>query len=374
MNFQRKTTFILTLLKLSVQGLHNYFTGLLQRAIFVFTTQLTGMVAFVLNDGNKKNSYGFRVRNSGIEMGRFYSNPVMLDEHWASNRYVLGRWKDVQKEGDLLTALPEFDTADENADKIRGKVERGFIKGASIGILFDPMDMQLQPDGVYELVKCELMEASICAIPSNANAVRLYDKNTRELMSDQQIGLSLKKLNNYQLPETKIENTDMKKIILSMAALTALGLLDHNTNEGVDVTLVEREVGKLKADNEKLKGDVTAKETALTAANAALQALKDAETAKLKAEAETEVQKAIDEGRIDAPKKEDWVNLMLSNPELAKATLSAIPAKQTLSNQVANPAPGAASDMTAEKFEKMTEEAQLAWKEANTEAYQKLFA
>lgn len=159
-----------------------------------------------------------------------------------------------------------------------------------------------------------------------------------------------------------------------MAALTALGLLDHNTNEGVDVTLVEREVGKLKADNEKLKGDVTAKETALTAANAALQALKDAETAKLKAEAETEVQKAIDEGRIDAPKKEDWVNLMLSNPELAKATLSAIPAKQTLSNQVANPAPGAASDMTAEKFEKMTEEAQLAWKEANTEAYQKLFA
>ena len=332
------------------------------------------MARFILNDGTKKNSYGFRVRNSGIEMGRFYSNPVMLDEHWASNRYVLGRWKEAQKEGELLTALPDFDTEDENANTIKGKVDRGFIKGASIGILFDPMDMQMQPDGVYELVKCELMEASICAIPSNANAVRLYDKSTRELMSDQQIGLSLQKLNNYQLPETKIEKSDMKKIILSMATLTALGLLDHNTSEGVDTSLVEREVGKLKADNDKLKGDVTAKETALTAANDALQAMKDAEAVKLKADAETAVQKAIDEGRSDAPKKEDWVTLMLSNPELAKATLSAIPAKQVLSAQVNNPAPGSTADITEEKFMELSAEAQLEYKTNNPEAYSKLFA
>ena len=85
---------------------------------------------FILNDETKVNQYGFRVKNLGLRLGRFLDNPVVLDNH--GNEAVIGRWENIQIEGNLLTAEAVFDDKDENAKTIAGKVERGFIKGASI--------------------------------------------------------------------------------------------------------------------------------------------------------------------------------------------------------------------------------------------------
>lgn len=165
------------------------------------------MTKFVLNDETKINSYGFRVLNAGISLSRFLQNPVMLDEHQNSTASVIGRWKNITVTGHQLTAETDFDTNDIKSETIAGKVKRGFVKGASMGIVFDPKNMKLAKDGVYELTVCELYEASICAIPSNENALSLYAQDGKRL-DESQIKLQLsflKKLNSMDLLNALIE-------------------------------------------------------------------------------------------------------------------------------------------------------------------------
>lgn len=332
------------------------------------------MATFVLSDEKKLNTYGFRVKTEGISLERFNANPVMLNEHWNSTASVLGRWLNVRKEKGQLLAEDDFDMADDAAAKIKGKVDRGFIKGVSIGVLFNESDMVRQPNGEWELTKCELLEASICAIPSNAAALRLFVNNDGELkeLSKEEVMLKL----STPEPTTqflKTENT-MKKIILTQASLLALSLIDHNTNDGVDAELVNKKIGELKADYDKTKNELVAANVALATANSALKTLQDAEKEQKKLAAEKLVDEAIVAGKIDATAKESWVNLALQNEEMAKQTLAAIPAKTSLSGQINNPAPGTAGDMTEEAFVKLSTEAQLAWKEANPDLYNKMFA
>lgn len=332
------------------------------------------MATFVLSDEKKINSYGFRVNTEGISLERFSANPVMLNEHWNSTASVLGRWLNARKENGQLLAEDEFDVADPDAEKIKGKVDRGYIKGASIGVLFDENAMVRQPNGEWELTKCELLEASICAIPSNAAALRLFVNNDGQLkeLSKEEVMLKLS-APNPQTQFLKSENT-MKKIILTQAALLALSLIDHNTNEGVDADLVNKKIGELKADYDKTKSELSAANTALATANAALKTLQDAEKEQKKLAAEKLVDDAVAAGKIDATAKESWVSLALQNEEMAKQTLSAIPAKTSLSGKVNNPAPGTADEMTEDKFFALSEADQVAWKEANPDNYKKIFS
>ena len=127
---------------------------------------------FILNDETKVNQYGFRVKNSGLKLSRFQANPVVLDSHKEGNDAVIGRWENIQIEGHLLTAEAVFDNEDYNAKIIAGKVERGFIRGASLGL--DPFSMNnfiLSPDDVYDLVEAEVLEASIVQLRSEERRV-----------------------------------------------------------------------------------------------------------------------------------------------------------------------------------------------------------
>ncbi|RYE15903.1 MAG: hypothetical protein EOP45_18150 [Sphingobacteriaceae bacterium] len=93
----------------------------------------------------------------------------------------------------------------ERAKDIAGKVSRGYLKGASMGISFSRAAMQRAADGIYELSECEKYESSICAIPSNSNAVRLYVASTGQLMTDAMVKLNIEGLNLYSgahQPET----------------------------------------------------------------------------------------------------------------------------------------------------------------------------
>ncbi len=139
------------------------------------------MARFVLNDEKKVNSYGFRILNAGIDLTRFNGNPIMLNQHENSTSSVVGRWKDIQIVDGKLTAESEFDNEDAEAKALAGKVERGFIKGASMGVSFNHNDMKLAKDGIYELTRCQLFEASICAIPSNENALSLFAQDGHRL-------------------------------------------------------------------------------------------------------------------------------------------------------------------------------------------------
>lgn len=310
------------------------------------------MPTFVLSDGTVINDYGFRVRTAGLKFDRFDTNPVMLLEHQNSVAAVIGRWKNRIVEGAKLTAEDDFDIADEEANKIKGKVDRGFLKGVSIGFSFNPAKMELMPDGVWELTEAELYEASICALPSNKSSLRLYAADTGKLLTEQEVQMSLSALPTND----NFKNIEMKKIALSLAALTALGF----TSE-----IDESQAGQLSLGIEGLKAKLDAAEKSVnemklaleTQANAAAQALVDA---------------AEMEGKLTAATKPSFLELAKTNLPLATATLAAIPGKKSLAALVNNTTPSEVN--TIDAFEKLSTEAKLAFKANNPDAYKALFA
>lgn len=306
------------------------------------------MPTIVLNDEKKVNSYGFRIPNAGIDLKRFKANPVMLDQHYNSTGYVIGRWTNIRIEGSQLLADTEFDSEDERAAAIEGKVERGFIKAASMGVSYNRENMKANPDGTYDLTKCEMFEASIVAIPSNANALKLYH-DSGMLMDESEIKLSLQ-----ELKDTEINlQTDMKQIVLQVSTLLALGL--QNTEDNAQVSAA---IEKLVKDHADLKAEKEGLETKLKSVT--------------EANATALVDKAIDDGKLTADMKESWVKMACSDFEAASKTIANLKGKSTLADQVENKNVG--DIKTMDDFEKLSDEKKLAWKEANPDAYKALMA
>ncbi|MBS7234064.1 HK97 family phage prohead protease [Flavobacterium psychroterrae] len=311
---------------------------------------------FVFNDQTLANSYGFRILTSGISLKRFKKNPMMLNDHWNSTRNVLGKWINVKVENDLLLGEPVFDLEDEDAAKVSRKVEQDFIKSCSMGITFNREDLKIIGDELI-MTKCELYECSIVAVPSNANSIRLYADGGEPLKDEEvkQLCLSLQPIEG-EIQILKLNpNNDMKKITLSLALLTALSF--DKTIPEVDVEAVEAAVLSLSKDNTQMKAKLLALETEKE--NAATLAI------------ETMVSLAITEGRIPATKKEDFVKLASADFELAKSTLSSIPAKVTLGDKTIVAVGTGVS--TKEEFQKLSLDAQLAFKASNPDEYKKMF-
>ncbi|WP_268846749.1 HK97 family phage prohead protease [Flavobacterium aestivum] len=312
---------------------------------------------FIFNDESVENHYGFFILTEGISLVRFEKNPVMLSNHWNYNESVLGHWENWFIQDSRLLGYPVFDTEDEYAKLIAGKVERNHIKGCSMGIIFDPEDL-VYVGGKFILMKCELTEVSIVAVPSNKASVQLYKKDN-EPFSDieiQSLCLSLKNKNSEN-PELEIKTETMKKITLSLAALAALSF-DKSTPE-VDVEAVETAVLKLGNENAQLK-----------AKNLTLESAAEAEQ---ETKITAMVELAIKEGRIPATKKDDFVNLAKANFDLAKSTIEGIPAKVNLSTQIQNPTGGATEVTSKEAFLKLSTAEQLQFKAEKPEEYKKLF-
>lgn len=308
---------------------------------------------FILSNGKTVNSYGFRVKTSGIGLKRFKANPVMLSEH--NYGAVIGKWEAVEldKEKEQLSADAVFDMEDWDAEKLAGKVERGFINGASVGLSFNPEDFKLI-DGEMVLTKSELIEASICAIPSDASALRLYYADSEKPMSDAEVGklcLSFHASATLSNQGTNFKQENMNAIKLSVQAIMALGLSGSKT----EFEQSEIEVAILAKDQEY---------AALKVANEAYQAKEAQAQAAL---CTSLVDEALKAGKITADKKESFLKMAKVDYALAKDTLDGIPSKQTYSKGLGGENTGIA--MKLEDFCKMPLQEQLAWKESNLEAY-----
>ncbi|MGQ1929579.1 caudovirus prohead protease [Ornithobacterium rhinotracheale] len=307
------------------------------------------MPRFILNDETKANSYGFKIKTSGISLERFSANPVMLDGHNPSNLSVIGQWKEIKTEDGKLSADTDFDTEDQNAALIAGKVERGIIKGASMGIAFQKKDLRLE-NGELILSACELLEASIVSIPSNANALRLYVDNrllTREEV--QNLCLSIENKENFN-PE------HMKKVQLSTAALLILGFAAAQELGAEQINEAVLSLDKQKKD---LEAKLQLSEEKVQAYEKKTKEEKDKAIVQM-------VSLAVKQGKITADKHQSFVDLAQQNFELAKSALDAIPAKQNFSGAVKTPT-GAVQTM--EDFQKLSLTEQLAFKQSNPEGY-----
>lgn len=168
--------------------------------------------SFVLSEG-AMTTKRIVVPIDTIDFSSFTKNPVMLYNH--GRGWVPGRWENVRVDTGKLMGDPVFDDADAKAVELKGKVERGFIKGASLGIR-NVVAVELEDaDGKYwKVTKCELREVSIVDIPADVNALMLYDSN------DNEVDLSNVELSD--IFQTKISKTKMDKKLIA----AALGLSD----------------------------------------------------------------------------------------------------------------------------------------------------
>lgn len=278
------------------------------------------MKAFVLNDETRKNSHGFYLLNAGGRFDRFRENPVMLHNHLEGR--LTGKWLNLRIDGHLLIADPEFDEGDPEAVMLKGKVERGYLNGASPGIIILAAEWRDNPatnqSEIY-VTDWELYEGSTVPIPSNAGALTLkvYDTNSH-LVSDDKVRLHIEdiiKLSVSQSVNKPIQKDETMEIKLTAEALVALGIKD-----GADGAAISAAVVLLKQAKDQATAD--------------LKLEKEKNEAARQKQATELVELAVKEGRIPADKKENFIKLALQDFDMAKTTLDAIPAKQSLSAHV----------------------------------------
>ena len=231
-----------------------------------------------------------------INFDAFDKNPIMLFNH--QRGLVIGKWTNRRIEDGKLLADPVFDDEDPEAKKISGKVERGFIKAASIGIRNIVAEERFDNAGesfIYVL-SCDLREASVVDIPSDAEALVFYDENDKEI--------DLKEADFSDIFQTKkfVKKMDKKRIAQT------LGLSDDASDE-----IVLGAISTAFEDSKKLKG---------------LQAeLK----VKQKAKAVELVDAALSAGKLQKEVKDDFLNLADVNFDLFEKTMKGLPEPVKLS-------------------------------------------
>lgn len=273
--------------------------------------------SFILSD-ETVNTYGFRVLMDGADIEQFKRNPVMFYNHddWSM---PIGRWDNVRIEDGKLLADPVFDTEDENARKIAGKVERGFLRMASIGFRVvetsdDPKNI-LPGQKLATVTRWQLREASIVGIGANHNALRLYDQNDR-LLDENEILKLFDKTGKTGFGVSIPENynfTKMKKEIYQLLDVPENGTEDQ-LHDAVK-TLVDK-MKEVSDENKRLKDEAEAR------------ALADAEARKN--EAVRLVDEAVKDGRLNAEGKENFLKFFAADFESAQKALSNIPKRASV--------------------------------------------
>ncbi len=305
------------------------------------------MDAFVWNDETVINDYGFIVMNAGGRFERFETNPVMLLQH--KHDALIGKWTDRKIEGNLLIASPVFDDEDELASKTKGKIERGFLKGCSMGIDPQKWELKSMPDGTIVPIVTEWIwcETSICSVPSNGAAIKLYRDGkelSREEIQSKVLELTLSNQNN----------SIMDVIKLTADAYKALQLGETAGAEDISSAILAL---KTRADK------ATELEATLTQQR--------------KAAAEELINLALSKGQITADKKESFITLAINDLQQAKTILSAIPAKKEVGAQIKEGEidlsnDPARADWTLSDWRKKDPKGFELMKRENNEQYQKL--
>lgn len=160
----------------------------------------------------------------------------------------------------------------------------------------------------------------------------------------------LAKLNTIttQIDNSHSNSNEMEKDVLFKSVAAQLGLSEESDIATVSAAITEyqnkaKELETLKAEKADLdiklaganaKADNLEKE--LNDTKAALQVYKDAESAARENEINALIDEAIASEKIAADSKEAWVNMAHSNLDMVKSTLESIPARQIITQQIAD--------------------------------------
>ena len=220
---------------------------------------------------NKVNRYGFRVLASGIELGMYEKNPILLYAHQRPNRdnpniTPVGKMHNIHlNESNELVGEMEFDQDDEFAIKLEKKWEKGMLNAVSlkaemVEVSDDPQYL-LPGQELPTLTKSLLEEISIEPVPGDSEAValRLHYKGESPTV------ISLSDDNNPDLeklfPSINKNQTDMKIIALAFKGQKHVTLASGASEEDIAnaVTDLVAKVNTLEADKVSLSADLQAK-------------------------------------------------------------------------------------------------------------------
>lgn len=248
---------------------------------------------FIINTENV-NEYHYRVLTDGIDYKQYMRNPIVLFMHEREfdkkdnqkGTAVIGRCVKLWKNGTDLIATIEFDMDDEFAAAIAGKVERGFIRMASMyaDVKSTSSDADLiMPGQIYETVTtCKLVEISIVDIGGNDGAIRLSRGGAP---------ITLQQINS----ENNLNMSQLKTIALALA-LPADSHEDKVLGEVQQLRLSKQASDQKVSELEtKLKGILTTEATELVSKAVTLGLIPESLTAsQIKAfDGDHEGQKAI---------------------------------------------------------------------------------
>ena len=224
------------------------------------------------------NSYGTRILTSGMEIGQYERNPVLLYQH--NRGQVIGYVKDIRVENNEVTGELMFDCASELSQRCKKQFEFGSLRMVSVGIdvleTSEAKEHLVQGQTRATITKSKLFEVSLVDIGANDDAIVLHKDGELITLSKDEKSSYLPLISNNQIL-TKMEQKTLCLL---------LGL-----PETADEAAIKAAIGDLKISQ--------AEFTKL-----------EAEKATLELERLTSaVDKAIGEKRIDATKKDQFVEL-----------------------------------------------------------------
>lgn len=273
---------------------------------------------FVLSD-ETVNTYGFRIITAGVNLEEFKKNPVMLYNHdgWDT---PIGRWENIRVEGTRILGDAVFDLKDKRAAEIARKVDDDFIRGASSGFwdaetTSDPL-LYLAGQTEPTVVRCTMREASICSIPSNHNALALYDNEGNRIKeSDISSTLQLAAINHNN-------NTKQTKQMMNEEVRKALNLSD-----GAGIQDVLSGISTLKEANKQLSDEVTALKAEKAEAEKQALETKRANFTQL-------FDKAVKNGAFQESQRESMTMLFDKDPDHTITVLSDLPERKSVSSMI----------------------------------------
>lgn len=277
-------------------------------------------------------------------------------------RLPIGLAYDLRKENGQLLAEIEFDQEDDFAKLIEGKVDRGFIKMCSAGLM--PLTISEDPKHLLQgqkratLAKSELFEISIADFGSNPNSLRLYDENR------QMVNLSAGGNNLIPLVKQKTDNPNINNNMEFIQKVAVLLGMQPETAEATVYAELQKKVDLAQtATSLETKYNALKDEVKLSRENA-IVALVDAQV----------------DVKFTADKKEKYVKLGKDTDiETLKGILEDMPAingKPTTLLNRQNPAGGDGGADTPEKWEdlvKLGADKVDAFKKEKKAEYIKLF-
>lgn len=179
------------------------------------------------------NSYGFRVLTSGMDVGQYSRNPVLLYMHERGN--VVGYVKDLKVENNEVTGELMFDCASELSQRCKKQFEFGSLRMVSAGleILETSEDKDLLVAGQTRptITKSKLFEVSIADVGANDDALVLQ-RNGKMITLGRDGDCDLPLLNNNN-KQKKTEEMENKTIALQ------LGLPETATDAEISAKLTE---------------------------------------------------------------------------------------------------------------------------------------